>query len=566
MAPDPEKDYDPDINEPSDDELQLRLEEFGEGDELYVKHEVNYEERFKAASREIKMKGRFGSEDDVEQFLSQYDDVASKPVAKLEGKGNLLHALVEAVKHTDGLDPEDVELLVRRMVGKWPSLLKDVNRDGHNPVFMAIRDSQHKLVDYMISACTDADCLNGALKEKAQGGHTCLHAALKEKLNPRTTRTLVERASDEVLAVQDDQGRTPMHYAVSFAQCGESRTALIALFIDRDLKALENSARTQQTFLDLRSKLGRSVYREHEYTRAQLVKRYEDLLAGQGQGTEASKQGQAGAARPAAMLAPRDPRDKPRDLLQGGSDNPTFNPRSKGDADDASDAREIERRRRKAEEAKKRSGGLKDSVAEEIRQLDDAGAPLRNVRGGDRDAGIPSAGTDGNGDRLSAPARQVPRTDSAGHDPAPNTPLKRRSTARFDGNPEQERDKDKEKPPARPAPKQRASSSATTRFNELIRNSDAILLKLKLHYMRTRSAEMAISFLYGKNMDGECPSPCGCLNQTFGKHCVVDVGSKISKSALITTGCPARCRGTSSSRNSAQTASPVSSSTGCCSM
>ena len=40
-------------------------------------------------------------------------------------------------------------------------------------------------------------------------------------------------------------------------------------------------------------------------------------------------------------------------------------------------------------------------------------------------------------------------------------------------------------------------------MEELMRNSDGILLSLKLHYMRTRSAEMAIAFLYSSNMDGE---------------------------------------------------------------
>lgn len=39
---------------------------------------------------------------------------------------------------------------------------------------------------------------------------------------------------------------------------------------------------------------------------------------------------------------------------------------------------------------------------------------------------------------------------------------------------------------------------------ERLRNSDAILLRLKLHYMRTRGAEMVISFLYGTNIDSEC--------------------------------------------------------------
>jgi hypothetical protein len=39
-------------------------------------------------------------------------------------------------------------------------------------------------------------------------------------------------------------------------------------------------------------------------------------------------------------------------------------------------------------------------------------------------------------------------------------------------------------------------------MSELLSDSDKILLRLKQHYMRTRSAEMVISYLYGNNMEG----------------------------------------------------------------
>ena len=460
MAPDSEKDFDPELNEGFVDDFSL--EAFDDGNEFYAKREVNYEERFKAASREIKRKRRFANDDEVEEFLRQYDDVAGKSVAKVGG--NLLHALVEVVKHTDDVEPDDVELLVRRMVERWPSLLEDVNKDRHNPVFMAIRSSQHALVDYMISACKDGDRLESALSKKAQDGNTCLHVALKENINPDTTRMLVESASDEVLAVQDDLGKTPMHYAVSFNQCKDARAELIALFIDRDLKALQKSTRPQQTFLDLRAKSGRSVYREHENSRAPIAKRYEAYLASQRQDTGANKQSQA------ARSAPRDLRDRTRDSRHGGLIEPTDKYGSNGDPEDE---RERLRRIKKAEEARKKGEETKSLAVEET------------------------------SDKLSALVQQSVRAGNAGrnHEPAPNTPLKRRSTPRFDSNPEQEKEKEKE--PVRPAPKSRGSSNGNKVMVELLRNSDAVLLRLKLHYMRTRSAEMVISFLYGNNIDGE---------------------------------------------------------------
>jgi septal ring-binding cell division protein DamX len=181
--------------------------------------------------------------------------------------------------------------------------------------------------------------------------------------------------------------------------------------------------------------------------------------------------------------------------------------RGDGDADEELDDRERERRERKRKEAEERRKAeeVKARIIEETRRPDGE----REAKG--RDSGrIPPPRVDGPGDnipKLSVAVQQVLRADGIGrhpHEPAPNTPIKRRSTARFDSasNPDQERDKEAAAP-VRPAPKTRASSDGVKLMTELLRNSDAILLKLKLHYMRTRSAEMVISFLYDKNIDGE---------------------------------------------------------------
>ncbi|KAF1977652.1 subtilisin-like protein [Bimuria novae-zelandiae CBS 107.79] len=147
------------------------------------------------------------------------------------------------------------------MVQRWPALLEAVNKDEHNPLFMAIRNSQPQLIDYMISACGDSNCLDSALRKQVQGRKTCIHIALKEKLNLDTTKKLIECASDEALAVQDSLGMTPMHYAVSFEKCTDAGTELITLFIDRDQanQARQKGTRLQSTFLDLRDNENRSV-------------------------------------------------------------------------------------------------------------------------------------------------------------------------------------------------------------------------------------------------------------------------------------------------------------------
>jgi hypothetical protein len=446
---------------------------------------ASFEHRLNAAKAEIKDsdKARFAHDSGVEEFLHQYDDIAANSVAKLGG--NLLHALVEVVKYnSDRVKPDGVELLIRRIVRRWPDHLQEINKDGHNPLFMAIRNTLPELVDYMVSACENKGCLDNALSHKAgQGGNTCLHVVFKENFNPNTTRRLIESASDDALAVRNDFGKTPMHYAVSFKQCTDARRELIALFIDRDNKARQKHTQPDQTtFLDLHADNGWSVYREHEQTREPVVKRWKDFLASERQKAE-TKQTQA------ARLAPRELRDKARDpLRQVGSAelNGDRNTDEDGGLDDREKKRQIQRKaeeeaKKKAEEeAKRKAADESKRKAEETKTL----------------------ATGEINDTLSVSGQPTVRTGMAGrsHEPAPNTPLKRRGTTTFDNVPKHEREKQRE--PARPAPNSRGTSNAEM-MPKLLTNSDAILMGLKLHYMRTRTAERIISFLYGNNLDGK---------------------------------------------------------------
>ncbi|KAG7286708.1 hypothetical protein NEMBOFW57_009019 [Staphylotrichum longicolle] len=399
MASDWEKDSDLEFHDEEVDDFR-----FDDADDLNTQHGINEEERFNAARMEIKTKRKFIDNGDVDEFLLRYADVAAKSVTKVKPS------------------------FLFRMVQKWPNLLQEVNKDEHNPVFMAIRNTLPALVDYMVSACEDKDTLQAALSNKAPGGDTCLHAALKENLSSNTTRLLIQSASDEALAVQNDHGMTPMHYAVSFNQC-DVRAELINLFIERDIKALQKSSRTRQTFLDLRATSG------------------------------------------------RDFQDNAKVFPQGGFVNervPDGYSRV-GFVSSTAEEREKERRKRKAEEARKKAEeGLK-KVAEETKSL----------LVGESSGKLNTAVRTGNASHC--------------HDPAPNTALKRRSTADFNGNHEQKREK--EKGLARPSPKPRGSSNGKDRMPGLLRSSDSLLLKLKLHNMRTRSTEMALSFLYDKNLD-----------------------------------------------------------------
>jgi hypothetical protein len=325
---------------------------------------------------------------------------------------------------------------------------------------------------------------------------------------------------------------------MAFLQCTDSRAEIIRLLIDRDLEALQNDTQRPRTFLDLRAKSGNSVYMEHEQSRAPQLKKFLKFMANKGQGAGASKKTQALTAN-AAKKATAKP--TPKDLLQnklkplaepnGGTDKLGSNVDA---GDDGLDDLQRIRLQKRAEEARKKAGETRivTPIAEEARR----------------------------------PGEDQPSIAGRHDEPAPNTP-KRRTTGfnnvNLDAKSEKERVK-KEKTPAsvKPSPTgTQGQGGGTRKMFELLEVSDATLLRLKLHYMRTRSAEMVISFLYGTNIDGESllpflSQPPPDLFQFLSKSsCIADAALKMSRSALITTNCPPSCHGRSSSGASAKTKS-----------
>ena len=442
----------------------------------HVIRETDFEARFREARREIKLKERFRSEAEVDEFFN---------------------ALVDVVKHND-IKSEDVELLVRRLVQVYPDLLRYSNKDRYNPVYLAIRSSNHQIVDYMISTCVKnkehslnggkyLQCLDDALQMSAQEGKTCLHIAFKEALSHETLQKLIENASDKTLEVQDVLGKTPMHYAVSFSKCTDMRTQIISQFIERDLKALESEQGASVTFLDLHDKNGLSVYREHQITREEVTKKYEEhKKKKQGASSSLATTNVSGATDKATLRDPKDaagPQASNDDALQAasarlpGNQNAHHTPDKKDDSKDKTDDRERLRRQKKVEEAasgqskREGRGGRTKDHGFSGRDTD------RNAETKSRDVAGKSAST---AIRTSGNVRQP--------DPSPNISVRRSDTARFDDSPVENKSTTRQNP---------------KKMEVLYSNSDLLSIRLKLHYMRTRSAERAITFIHGTNMDGK---------------------------------------------------------------
>ncbi|KAI0858065.1 hypothetical protein F4860DRAFT_487559 [Xylaria cubensis] len=447
---------------------------------------IDLKERFAEASKEIKT-GILANKQDVDNFFNEYYDVVGK--AWPNAAGNLLHVIIEAIEH-HYIEPKRLELLTRRLVETYPSLLKTPNKDGLNPIYKAINAKKHQPVGYMISVHFEDDAqsihrkyLNEALLMQAREGETCLHAALgSSKFDPGTIKMLIEKASDEALEVQNDLSKTPMHCAVSFSLCTVERKELISLLIERDLNAVRGKPRPYKTFLDLTDRDGSSIYLEHLKSRETVITKHAKKRLGKQSNqqltadtTSYQKHASISRKRP----APKEPKSQidPEDAKHSALAKPPFEYsaekaiQSEGKRN-ALDEREKLRQQKKAEEAA-RLGYTRLSTAAGRFERQDAISPVASANGS-TSIGQPNL------------AQQ--------QEPAPNMSMKRSNTGNVNSKPDQEK-----KSPTRKAPSQNKDTTKT--LADKTKNSDAILSRLKLHYMRTRDAEMAISFLYGTNMD-----------------------------------------------------------------
>lgn len=479
--------------EPDDnggDENDLEYEDYIEERPVIVEGEENPEKRLEQAKAELKQ-GSFTQEEDVNTFIATYDGIAGNSD---KNGGNLLHATVELVKHHK-IDPQKFKLLIQRLVKEYPRLLVHQNKDGYNPIYMAIRERKHQLVDYMLSVCAQGknekpnsldvmNYLDEALQTRAPGGTTCLHTAFYESINAITIKTLIEKASYKALAVGDGTGKTPMHYAVSFKQCSDARVTLVDLLIKRDLSAMQKNEKSASTFLDILDIEGISVYQEHQKTRLSVTNRFEQRLENQtlcaadttgrtGTSTPNKKAGDAEAAedRAIARTAPTG---------NSWSDRAAANKLGhNGGLDEKMDDRDRIREEKKAEEKRKLAEAAERDSRDHFKDTEADSSRSTRYRDIEKDA--------------NNSAKQL--------EPQPNTRLKRTNTSRPEEKVEQE--KIPEKPLYNPKLKlvTKEEEKAMIKFKK---NSDEMLLTLKLHYLRSRNSEQAILFLYGKNMDGEC--------------------------------------------------------------
>ncbi|QYS99615.1 ANK_REP_REGION domain-containing protein [Trichoderma simmonsii] len=487
-----------DSDSDSDDSVNYDNEnEQGVGNYVYSKDVKSFEEQYKAAVKAIKTTTN-DREIDVDGFLSAHGAVAGQSAG--HGSENLLHAIVDMIKRDD-MKSEHVRCLVQRLVEDYPQLLLHQSNDGYNPLHMAIRDSAYQLAEYMISACissknTDAtrpyakQNLEITLLQTAQGGRTTLHAAFLGNLNLSTAKLLIENASDDALEAQDDKDNTPMHYAASFKQCTDAGAEIIALLIARDLEALRRKKSSGATFLDLLNAEGRSVYEELQFSRQNEIRR-QRARKKQRAPNQISDQS-VSTARPASNIPPKYPKadSKPQISVQVSARDAALS-LDYSIKEAKLDDRERERQQKKKEEAERLKAEA-EALARKSR--------VDFVRGQGTTGRDASRHSQSQTNDIESQILTVPSTLDDGKktiksvESLANTSIKRRDTGRLDGKLEQGGLAAEALPVA-------SKSNIQGDFNVKRKVSKEILLKLKLHYMRTRTSEMVLTFLYGANMN-----------------------------------------------------------------
>lgn len=253
--PGSEDDYDEDLDEISEDESD---DDAG-----------GSRARFRAAT--IAMESRhdsFSESQPLYDFLYEFRDVIG---LVMEDSVTFLHVAIRFVRENRGAHSSNIMPLIESIVKEHPNLLRQEDSDGVTPLYMAICTRRPLLIEALLSGCAQYPEWKSAVQDcieipcVPQKSKTCLHIAFELAIRERVVIKLIQTAREEALASQDEDGRTPLHYAIDGRR---PSLAAARLLIQRDDEILEKrgskgTSNHIQTFVDIIDKQGNSAYRHH---------------------------------------------------------------------------------------------------------------------------------------------------------------------------------------------------------------------------------------------------------------------------------------------------------------
>ncbi|KAI1124133.1 hypothetical protein F5Y10DRAFT_280401 [Nemania abortiva] len=159
----------------------------------------------------------------------------------------LFHVVANRVGHTH---------LTYYLVRHHSQLLQIRDDSGKTPLYITIVRKNFNALGAILDKYSDD--LDNLLAVACDHGRNSIHAAIFHNLDEAYTLRLIEKASEETLCMQDQDGLTPLHLAVQYSRCSESQLRIVRALIARGDRALDEFSTTPA---DL------SVYRYHQYTR-----------------------------------------------------------------------------------------------------------------------------------------------------------------------------------------------------------------------------------------------------------------------------------------------------------
>jgi len=287
-----------------DDDKEDSTSEGGAGEEADSDDDEAYQDNFRDMQESLRKLGPDPRQSDQEQFI---DDSGTwlRPRSKdMIDQGNFLHKLAQ--------DGPDAPWLVKHLVNSHPKLLEQTNGDGRSSLLLAIIRRQTEFVKAVLDSNLDEARLRQTLEKAGYNSETCIHQAISRNLDPAITIRLIEKASWNTLASQDQKKLTPLHLAVDYARCTKSGFDVVKALIKYGDGAFDQETGKPDSL---------SVYRYHHDTRRKSAKTQEEAksMTSQNSGQSGNGGTKPGTKRP-PVPKPMDP--GPRGSTANGHKQP----------------------------------------------------------------------------------------------------------------------------------------------------------------------------------------------------------------------------------------------------
>jgi hypothetical protein len=392
----------------------------------------------------------------------------------------ILHILADT---RENIPFKTLELPVKKIIQKNPTLLLEYGKGGKTPLFAAIENRKTKLVELMVES--------GKLRRRAIGTpcgerkENCLHLAMRSRLPAKTKLELIKHATEEDTVAGDSRGYTPLHHAAEYKRSNAEQFEVVKALIKKNDSAIDKF-----------SKDDRSVYQYHLYTRKIYkptklavskvsVEKSSDKAPTTPTSGGRKEELPSRTGKPPGRETGREPESRP------GDNQPSRRPQELDPK-----ALEAQQRREELERASAESVRRKAMLSHSQRYGNrEEPDPKQREPPATRRETIPPGGKeapsvkDDDGGRGSTFGGENLRNVSG---------LSRRVTFR-----EPERTEPEEGSKKKAVTRVSVQEISATEKDTMDNWADVICQELKLHCMRTRTPEQVSRFLYGKNTEGK---------------------------------------------------------------